>query len=448
MTQPNLLKLAKQGNAKALAAMLNQSLQPKSITAKVNRKDDYLHILLESAQIPDQKGAVSFIRNGLIKLEVESIKTVKVYGRQIGEESAAWSQQFEILSPLETPLSTGPTDVVSPLETPLSTEPTDVEEFSSYQILHQTPRAVPPKVETPSSTRESDFQNPRRSSAMSKNPSSRPATGPLSVGNVVSASLRIYRDHFKLYLGLAFKAFLWAFVPIYGWAKSYQIQALISRQVFKELVNEPESVSTTRTQLNNHFWDFWIAQLLIGLIGFGVNVGLSIASLIISVIAAAILGSIAQDNPGISFLLGLLQLVVQLATLAIYLWVYSRFFIAELPLAIETDMSSTNCISRSWELTKGFVGRIEGVILVAGLITMPFLLLALIPVFVIIPVFATSTSPETIISAILLLVGLVMIFIAFSSTLMMPFWQAVKAVIYYDLRSRREGLGLQLRDSH
>jgi hypothetical protein len=283
---------------------------------------------------------------------------------------------------------------------------------------------------------------------MSKNPSPRPATGPLSVGNVVSASLRIYRDHFKLYLGLAFKAFLWAFVPIYGWAKSYQIQALISRQVFKELVNEPESVSTTRTQLNNHFWDFWIAQLLIGLIGFGVNVGLFIASLIISVIAAAILGSIAQDNPGISFLLGLLQLVVQLATLAIYLWVYSRFFIAELPLAIETDMNSTNCISRSWELTKGFVGRIEGVILVAGLITMPFLLLALIPVFIIIPVFATSTSPETIISAIFSLIGLIMIFIAFSSTLMMPFWQAVKAVIYYDLRSRREGLGLQLRDSH
>ena len=433
MTQPNLLKLAKQGNAKALAAMLNQSLQPKSITAKVSRKDDYLHILLESAQIPDQKGAVSFIRNGLIKLEVESIKTVKVYGRQIGEESAAWSQQFEI---------------VSPLETPLSTEPTDVEEFSSYQISHQTPRAVPPKVETPSSTRESDFQNPRRSSATSKNPSPRPATGPLSVGNVVSASLRIYRDHFKLYLGLAFKAFLWAFIPIYGWAKSYQIQALISRQVFKELVNEPESASTTRTQLNNHFWDFWIAQLLIGLIGFGVNVALSIASLIISVIAAAILGSIAQDNPGITFLLGLLQLVVQLATLAIYIWVYSRFFIAELPLAIETDMNSTNCISRSWELTKGFVGRIEGVILVAGLITMPFLLLALIPVFIIIPVFATSTSPETIISAIFSLIGLIMIFIAFSSTLMMPFWQAVKAVIYYDLRSRREGLGLQLRDSH
>ena len=33
-----------------------------------------------------------------------------------------------------------------------------------------------------------------------------------------------------------------------------------------------------------------------------------------------------------------------------------------------------------------------------------------------------------------------------SNILILPFWQAVKAVIYYDLRSRQEGLGLQLRD--
>lgn len=30
--------------------------------------------------------------------------------------------------------------------------------------------------------------------------------------------------------------------------------------------------------------------------------------------------------------------------------------------------------------------------------------------------------------------------------LILPFWQTVKAVVYYDLRSRHEGLGLQLRD--
>ena len=33
-----------------------------------------------------------------------------------------------------------------------------------------------------------------------------------------------------------------------------------------------------------------------------------------------------------------------------------------------------------------------------------------------------------------------------SGAVVLPFWQAIKAVIYYDLRSRREGLGLKLRD--
>jgi uncharacterized membrane protein (DUF485 family) len=32
-----------------------------------------------------------------------------------------------------------------------------------------------------------------------------------------------------------------------------------------------------------------------------------------------------------------------------------------------------------------------------------------------------------------------------SGALVTPFWQAMKAIIYYDLRSRKEGLGLQMR---
>jgi hypothetical protein len=32
------------------------------------------------------------------------------------------------------------------------------------------------------------------------------------------------------------------------------------------------------------------------------------------------------------------------------------------------------------------------------------------------------------------------------SIVILPLWQIIKAVIYYDLRGRREGLGLQLRD--
>jgi hypothetical protein len=38
------------------------------------------------------------------------------------------------------------------------------------------------------------------------------------------------------------------------------------------------------------------------------------------------------------------------------------------------------------------------------------------------------------------------VFSLLGNIFIMPFWQSLKTVIYYDLRSRREGLGLQLRD--
>ena len=50
-TQPNLLELAKQGNPKAIATLMNRQLQPKSITAKAALKEGCLQIMLESAQL-------------------------------------------------------------------------------------------------------------------------------------------------------------------------------------------------------------------------------------------------------------------------------------------------------------------------------------------------------------------------------------------------------------
>jgi hypothetical protein len=35
-----------------------------------------------------------------------------------------------------------------------------------------------------------------------------------------------------------------------------------------------------------------------------------------------------------------------------------------------------------------------------------------------------------------------------TGALFAPFWQSIKAVIYYDLLSRKEGLGIELRDSN
>ncbi|HEY9299952.1 MAG TPA: hypothetical protein VIQ31_27020 [Phormidium sp.] len=281
---------------------------------------------------------------------------------------------------------------------------------------------------------------------MSKNPSLRQPIGPLSLGNVVSAGLRIYRDHFKSYLGLSIKALLWALIPIYGWAKIYQIHAIISRHVYKELVNQPEPISTTRRYIEQRFWSFWAAQMLIGSMSFGVYFISSLLLRAFVEIPPIFLGSLSNQNSGLTPISQALDLGARFVAILIYVWLYSHFFISELPLAIEHNMNSTNSIGRSWELTKAFILKIQVIIIVAGLITLPIVLLALAPIFFIMPLFSTSSSPEVILASFFLMGFLGMILVIVGATLMMPFWQAIKAIIYYDIRTRQEGLGLRIRD--
>lgn len=93
---PNLLQLAKQGDPKAIAALMNKSLQPKGITAKVAFKNNCLQIMLESDQVPDQQTLVTFVRKGITNLETALIEKVKIYGKCLGEEFPAWNQEFEL----------------------------------------------------------------------------------------------------------------------------------------------------------------------------------------------------------------------------------------------------------------------------------------------------------------------------------------------------------------
>ena len=98
MTQQNLRELLKQGDPKAIASSINRTLKPKGISADVTRDDDCLHIILESDKVPSQMALVDFIRSGMTNLGVESIHTVKVYGRRTGDGSAAWEDEIELMT--------------------------------------------------------------------------------------------------------------------------------------------------------------------------------------------------------------------------------------------------------------------------------------------------------------------------------------------------------------
>jgi hypothetical protein len=96
MTKPNLLELAKQGDAKAIASLINHQLQPKGITAKVILQEACLQVMLESTQVLNQQALVTFVHNGITKLGAASIKEVKIYGRKKGEDLPNWSQEFTL----------------------------------------------------------------------------------------------------------------------------------------------------------------------------------------------------------------------------------------------------------------------------------------------------------------------------------------------------------------
>ncbi|MEH1765251.1 MAG: hypothetical protein V7L27_11980 [Nostoc sp.] len=96
MTQPNILKLAKQGDADAIASLMNRHLHPKRINAKVAFKDACLEVILESTQVLNQQILVAFIRKGLTALGAVSVEIVKVYGQQTGKDFPDWSKEFDL----------------------------------------------------------------------------------------------------------------------------------------------------------------------------------------------------------------------------------------------------------------------------------------------------------------------------------------------------------------
>lgn len=103
MVQSNMLELAKLGDAKSIAAAINYLLQDKNITAQADIKDSCLRVLLESAQVPEQQSSVKFIRKLMINLAVESIESVKIYGRQKGQTSATWKDLIILNHSIEEP---------------------------------------------------------------------------------------------------------------------------------------------------------------------------------------------------------------------------------------------------------------------------------------------------------------------------------------------------------
>ena len=92
--QYQLLEMARQGKPKAIAQLINQLLQPKGILATAGYKDGWLHVILESAEVPNQQATATYIHKKLGTLRSKYLTQVKIHGRQLGSKTVSWTQEF------------------------------------------------------------------------------------------------------------------------------------------------------------------------------------------------------------------------------------------------------------------------------------------------------------------------------------------------------------------
>ena len=92
------VRLAKQGDARAITQLINQQLEPRGITAQALREGSCLHITLEAKQVvPPQQTVVGYLRQALERLSAAAIDEVRISAKRSGDEELGWEEDILLL---------------------------------------------------------------------------------------------------------------------------------------------------------------------------------------------------------------------------------------------------------------------------------------------------------------------------------------------------------------
>ena len=300
--------------------------------------------------------------------------------------------------------------------------------------------------------------------------------GTLSIGNVVTTSITLYKSNFKRYFQVSLRATGWLLaillvilvtgligaglyaitnswlvaIPVtIGWlvgtlycsAKYATDRAVICRLAYQELIDAPETVAVATQQLIPRTWGFlrlaWLISLYISLVAIVAYIVLTIAVIIIAAIIMYGL-KLSIEDPVAIVMISLAVVGAFLVLIAILVRCYAYWFVAELPLAVEQTRSANASIARSQQLISTAVGRVILIVTIAFLMIIPINTLGNSPSLIGQVMINASTDIATQTIGGILMIGGVLLNLL-SELFIMPFWQIIKAIVYYDLRNRREG---------
>ena len=273
---------------------------------------------------------------------------------------------------------------------------------------------------------------------------------PMNFGEVLDGSLVLYRRHFGLFLKLAvitlavpvlllvyFSArllgsfltrtpnmgALWLFLPV---GILYYLASLVLTAGTVRIISD--SYLGRAPQLRDAL-ALGLSKLW-GLVGVGLGKG---AILFLATLAAgAVTAVTAVMTKGAGALAVLLLVALIAASVWFVIYVLCGYGVTTPVVVLEELGSSFDAFGRSWELTRGFRGKVLGLGVVA------FLLFNALPSWVLqgLSALARATVPG-------LAIGLGAL-AAIVPVLLTPAIAAVITLMYYDLRVRREAFDLQV----
>ncbi|MBW4662066.1 MAG: hypothetical protein KME15_25700 [Drouetiella hepatica Uher 2000/2452] len=91
-----LLDLARSGNSHAIAGLIAKKLHPYGITVKVKSQSACLELLLEASPVPDQRRSIMLILGELVRLQIPTLESVRLFARERGGSSVTWTQTLDL----------------------------------------------------------------------------------------------------------------------------------------------------------------------------------------------------------------------------------------------------------------------------------------------------------------------------------------------------------------
>lgn len=145
-------------------------------------------------------------------------------------------------------------------------------------------------------------------------------------------------------------------------------------------------------------------------------------------------------------LVGLLILMVISALVSSYLSI--KFSVASPAMVLE-NLGVFAAIGRSWSLTRGNFWRLFGINILTAIITsmVAGIFVGIADALGAIFIVVGSSSPEDVIASLNTTYILIMAMSTIAQLLILPFTSSVNALLYIDLRMRKEGLDVELRNA-